>query len=265
MEPVPHDAYYAALGETDRLTRTAAGRLEFDRTRELIGRHLPPGAALEILDVGGATGAHAAWLAALGHRVEVVDPVAAQVEVAARLPGVSARVGDARDLHRDDASCDVVLLLGPLYHLADAGDRARALAEARRVTRPGGVVAAATIARHASLLDLAVTGRLDAAAQARVARTLADGRHDPALGFTDAWFARAEQVVVEFAAAGLPGARTFGIEGPGFLGLRAWEAAGGEVPERVYAGVLAAARAVESEPTAVGAGSHLLTVATVGR
>ncbi len=53
---------------------------------------------------------------------------------------------------------DAVLLLGPLYHLPERADRLAALAEARRVLRPGGVVFAAAISRFASMLDGLFTG-----------------------------------------------------------------------------------------------------------
>ncbi|MEV4285604.1 class I SAM-dependent methyltransferase [Nonomuraea bangladeshensis] len=71
---------------------------------------------------------------------------------------MTARLGDARRLPVADASQDAVLLLGPLYHLPDRADRVRALTEARRALRPGGVVAAATINRHAAVHDTICTG-----------------------------------------------------------------------------------------------------------
>lgn len=46
-----------------------------------------------------------------------------------------------------------MLLLGPLYHLPDPDDRGRALSEAQRALRPGGVLLAAGISRFASTLD----------------------------------------------------------------------------------------------------------------
>jgi hypothetical protein len=46
---------------------------------------------------------------------------------------LDAAVGDARRLDLDDASVDVTLLLGPLYHLPDLGDRLAALTEAARI------------------------------------------------------------------------------------------------------------------------------------
>ncbi|MEV7007591.1 class I SAM-dependent methyltransferase [Streptosporangium sp. NPDC051022] len=70
----------------------------------------------------------------MGGRQEVglFDPVPAHVERAGELAGVTARPGDARALPVRDAGADAVLLLGPLYHLAEHADRIRALSEARR-------------------------------------------------------------------------------------------------------------------------------------
>jgi ubiquinone/menaquinone biosynthesis C-methylase UbiE len=106
-------------------------------------RRVLPAPPARVVDVGGGSGVHAEWLAADGHVVELVDPVPLHVEQASRVPGVTARHGDARDLPMPGASADAVLLLGPLYHLVEREDRVRALREAARVVRPGGVVAAA--------------------------------------------------------------------------------------------------------------------------
>ncbi|MGW4410342.1 class I SAM-dependent methyltransferase [Nonomuraea sp. NPDC004702] len=144
-------AYYAQDLEHDRL-REGRGRLEFWRTQDVLRRTLPPPPA-RVLDVGGGTGVHAEWLLADGYEVDLLDPVPLHVERAARVPGLRARVGDARRLPVPDGRADAVLLLGPLYHLADRADRLRALGEARRAVRPGGVVAAATINRYAAVLD----------------------------------------------------------------------------------------------------------------
>jgi SAM-dependent methyltransferase len=73
------------------------GRLEFLSVQEVV-RRLLPGGGLRVLDVGGGTGVHAAWLAGDGHRVTLVDPVASQVDVARGLEGVEAVVADANRL-----------------------------------------------------------------------------------------------------------------------------------------------------------------------
>jgi len=139
-------AYYAGQDEGQRLFRFAHNRLELLRTRELLRRHLPSPPAV-VLDVGGGTGVHAGWLAGRGYRVRLVDVVPGHVRAAAEHGLVTAEVGDARWLTQADASVDAVLLLGPLYHLVGRAERIAALAEARRVLRPGGVLLAAAIGR----------------------------------------------------------------------------------------------------------------------
>src|SRR4030095_1687492 len=132
--------HYASVSERQRL---GPWSLERGRTRELLGRSLPPPPAV-VLDIGGAAGIYALPLAAAGYQVHLVDPLAMHVQQARRAsaaqpaaPPASAAVGDARQLDRPDASADAALLLGPLYHLTDRADRIRALAEAGRGARPG--------------------------------------------------------------------------------------------------------------------------------
>ena len=153
FDPVIAAHYTDTRPEDDRLRR-GAGLVELERTRRVIGRHLGPG-RLRILDVGGASGIHAEWLAAAGHDVHLVDPVPLHVEQATAVGAdpahrFTAGIGDARSLREPDASRDVVLVLGPLYHLTDRDDRVQALAEARRVVEPGGLVVAAAISRFAN-------------------------------------------------------------------------------------------------------------------
>jgi len=90
----------------------------------------------------------------------VVDPVPGHVAQARdEAEGAfSAALGDARALDAADGSVDVTPLLGPLYRLINPADRAAALTEAVQVTRPGGLVAAAAISRHAALLELTGLG-----------------------------------------------------------------------------------------------------------
>jgi SAM-dependent methyltransferase len=101
----------------------------------------------------------ASLLARCGYRVHLVDIVELHVEQAeagaAAQPEASFTVarGDARRLEEPDESWDVVLLLGPLYHLTEREGRLQALREARRVLRPGRPVFGAAISRFASLLD----------------------------------------------------------------------------------------------------------------
>jgi ubiquinone/menaquinone biosynthesis C-methylase UbiE len=254
-------AYYELGIELDRLAQ-GYSRIEFERTKELLSRHLPAPPA-RVVDVGGGPGAYAEWLAAAGYDVRLVDPAPLHVQTALeRSQGrFSAVEGDARSLEGPDESYDAVLLLGPLYHLTERADRLTALREARRVLRDGGVVAAAAISRFASLLDGLYGGYLsDPRFWPIVERDLADGQHrSPAASgdadfFTTAFFHRPEELGGEIEEAGFRLEAVFGIEGPGWLLIDRWE------DERAREDILRVARAVEQEPTVIGTSSHLLAI-----
>jgi SAM-dependent methyltransferase len=167
--------FYWSNDESARLT-VREGLVELIRTQRILRAALEP--ASRILDVGGADGVHADWLTTDGHEVEIVDVVPGHVE-RAEARGLAARQGDARALPHADGGFDVVLLLGPLYHLVEASDRAQALAEARRVLRPGGLVAAAAVTRLAVALNYLRDGRFgDPALDAVASRIVANGFDD---------------------------------------------------------------------------------------
>ncbi|MEU4623692.1 class I SAM-dependent methyltransferase [Actinoplanes sp. NPDC023801] len=251
-------SFYTGYDEAGRLDRRGAFRLERIRTMELLEQFLPPAPA-SILDVGGGPGAYARPLLGAGYRVRLVDLVPAHVEQArSGQPPIDAVVGDARELPEPDAAHDATLLLGPLYHLQDRDDRVRALREAVRVTRPGGVVVAAAISRFAGPIDFAVTGRLTPAIVEESRQILADGINHPGLGFTHAYFHRVADLITELREAGLTGIVVHGVEGP------AWGAAdataGTPAEQSVFDGALQLARICGTEPEIVAASAHLLAI-----
>lgn len=262
------DAHYESGYEAGRL-REGAGRLEWLRTMEIIERYAPPPPA-RVLDIGGAAGTYALPLARRGYECHLLDAMPVHVELAEKAsqeqashPLASARVGDARTLPFDDESADVVLLLGPLYHLTEHADRVLALTEARRVLREGGTLLAAGISRFASTCDGLLQGFLeDPAFEAIVERDLRDGQHrnptDHPAWFTTAYFHEPAALGAEIADAGFSLEAVLAVEGPAWLlsGLDDWLATddGTEV-------LLRAIRRVESEPGLIGASAHLLAVA----
>jgi SAM-dependent methyltransferase len=225
----------------------------------LLLRHLPAAPAA-VLDVGGGPGVYAAWLADAGYDVKLVDLVPLHVERARELAAgrFAAEQGDARSLAEPDESNDVVLLLGPLYHLIERDDRLMALAEARRILRRGGVLAAAAISRFGPLLDTFARDISDEHVWALSERALVDGVNVPDADnavFTTAYFHLPDEFEAEIEATGFELEGLFGIEGPGWLCMEALD--GPEALERAAR----VARAVEQERTVIGASAHLLAIA----
>ena len=252
--------YYDKTPDDGRL-RAGWGLLEFERTKELIFRHLPPAPA-RILDVGGGSGVYGEWLSAFGYEVHLIDLAPAHIERARRdSPGLaSAEVGDARKLDHAADSVDVVSLLGPLYHLTEREDRLLALREARRVLRPGGWLFAAAICRFAPLLDSLVNGFVDHPDfEPILDGDLRDGQHRNPTGhsnfFTTAYFHRPEEVAEEIAEAGFAGTEVVGVEGCGWLVkdfAERWK--NGARREKLLAWV----RRVEREPSLLGLSLRLM-------
>lgn len=253
--------YSETADEAERLTSTADGRLEMVRTQELLRRHLPPSPA-RVLDVGGGPGAHAQWLVADGYQVHLVDPIPRHLEQAGTT-GATTELGDARLLTADDGSCDVVLMLGPLYHLPERADRDRALAEARRVLKPGGLLAAAGINRYAPLFEHTAYAHLhQEPLRTGIDTILATQIHDGKKAFTSAYFHSGEQLRDEVAAAGFVASEVFGIEGPAWSLLAAAERNTGRSfrESSLFESALVAARMAEPYPELLAASSHLLAV-----
>ncbi len=179
---------------------------------------------------GGGTGPYSFWLASLGYEVHLIDPSARLLEICkARMQGNPSQeiprtveVGDARSLWLTDATCDAVLVLGPLYHLTERDGRVRAIQESRRVLKPGGYLFAATITRVASLADALGRDLLGDAAFVSIVETdIQTGQHrnptDDISYFTDTFFHLRAEIRAEVEAAGLEVAAQLPIEGLGIF------------------------------------------------
>ena len=258
--------YYERYAEESRLEQ-GPSRLEFERTRDILTRVLPAPPA-RVVDVGGAAGVYSAWLAASGYDVRLLDGSPRLVAEARKRNATLTRqitaldVGDARALPYEDGSAEIVLVMGPLYHLPSRDDRLAALREAMRVLVPGGVMAVAAISRFASALDGLARGlAVDPAFVQMRDRDLADGQHRNPTGradyFTTAYLHRPEELATELTASGCLDTRVLGVEGPAWLVAdfdRRWA-------DRVLRDdMMAVARAVEAEPAMLGVSAHLLGI-----
>jgi 2-polyprenyl-3-methyl-5-hydroxy-6-metoxy-1,4-benzoquinol methylase len=257
-------AYYDKNPESNRFD-APHGRLEFDRTKAILTCH-PTRAPMDILDVGGGTGAYSFWLAEMGHRVTFVDLSDVHVRcvrernetTAGRITSISK--GTALDLSFPQGSFDVVLNMGPKYHLP-AGDRQKELGQSGRVLREGGLLVTAYISRFAALMDGYKKDLvLDPVYVPLAIGDLKSGTHDsPDDGkcFTLAYMHRPEELRPELEAAGFRVVDVLAVEGlfwkyphPGQYVQAQYQ----------YARLLEYAELIEREPSVLGASPHLLAV-----
>jgi SAM-dependent methyltransferase len=154
-----------------------------------------------------------------------------------------------------------VLLLGPLYHLPARDDRMKALAEAHRVLRPGGLLAAAAISCYTLLLGLLRARKAEEGTLIALADVLANGRLLKSETFTTAYFHQPQELRGELLAAGLTEVEVLAVEGPRWVhfetaGPREGAAGTPDDPD-LLAQAVAVARLVETEPSLLGSSAHI--------
>lgn len=161
-----------------RRPRSISSTLLRDLMTEQLGAHPRAGGGLDVVDVGGGTGVLATELAALGHRVTVVDPspdalasLQRRTAEAGLSERIAARQGDAADLVQvlgADAA-DVVVC----HRVLEVVDSApAALAGMAAVLRPGGLISLLVSQRQATVLAQALLGHIDQARRSYAADSL---------------------------------------------------------------------------------------------
>lgn len=143
--------FYNNGAEINRL-ENGLGIIEFYRSKEIIEGYL--GQRQTIYDIGGGVGKYSQWLAEKGHNVTLIElaPNAVKYAIDSQADNVTykAQVGDARSIDKPNESADIVLLMGPLYHLQSKAERNKALSEAHRVLKKGGLLFAVGISKFSS-------------------------------------------------------------------------------------------------------------------
>jgi 2-polyprenyl-3-methyl-5-hydroxy-6-metoxy-1,4-benzoquinol methylase len=135
----------AALWEANAETWTRHSRAGYDRTRDVLNTPaflamLPRVDGLEGLDIGCGEGSSTRELAQLGARMCAIDFASTFIRHAREAEqtsplGIDFTVGDATDLHFDNASFNFVTAM---MSLMDMADQDQVLKEVHRVLRPGG-------------------------------------------------------------------------------------------------------------------------------
>lgn len=135
--------YYSNYDEDGRLSLTNHGKVEFLTTMRYIEKYLSKG--MRILEVGAGTGRYSISLANHGYQIDAIELIAHNLDILKSKikpnHNITARQGNALDLscYRDN-TFDITLVLGPLYHLFEESDKKKAISEAIRVTKQGGIV-----------------------------------------------------------------------------------------------------------------------------
>ena len=148
---------YQRYDEDIRLNRSNAARVEFLTTVRYIEKYLTPGA--KILDIGAGAGEYSLYFARRGYRVSALELAEANIAAfRAKITDddpIDLVQGDALDLSRYGSDTfDIVLLLGPLYHLHNEGDKLRCIEEAKRVCKPNGMIFFAFISNDIVILTM---------------------------------------------------------------------------------------------------------------
>ena len=149
------ETYYNEWNEDDRLL-SRFGQVEFLITVRYIEKYLRPG--MKILEIGAGTGRYSHYFARKGYTVHAVELVERNIEEFKKktLPGENVTVvqGDAVNLHMLKCNVyDIVLHLGPMYHLSSEVDRKAAVSEALRVAKPNGIVFMAYILNEMTVIN----------------------------------------------------------------------------------------------------------------
>ena len=132
--------YYNNYDEEGRLNLR---KPEYLTTMRYIQKYLKPGS--KILEIGAATGRYSITLADMGYDVTSVELVKSNLDILKSKikphHNITVFQGDARNLSFiENDVYDIVLLLGPMYHLFNDEDKMTAISETLRVAKKGGII-----------------------------------------------------------------------------------------------------------------------------
>lgn len=191
---------YENYREEDRLTTNNARKIEFITTIKALNEVFPGNA--KILDCGAGTGIYSFYYAEKGYDVTALDITPRHIEIINQKLknkpyNMKALLNDATDLSMfDDETFDIVLCMGPIYHLTDKSMREKCLSECIRVLKAGGLVAVSYINRFYVFPYVATTDKryLNMALAKTLIETGVIKHDEPNCFWTDSYYSIPEEV-----------------------------------------------------------------------
>jgi 2-polyprenyl-3-methyl-5-hydroxy-6-metoxy-1,4-benzoquinol methylase len=151
---------YSGGNEVNRALNVGQYGLEFHYTKKILDSCIS--SEMDIVEIGCGGGYYGIHYACRCRSYLGIDLSPVNIEVfkrqiaELRLDNVRAQIGDATDLADiPDDSFDVVLCLGPLYHL-NQEDRQKCILECKRICKTGGLIAMAFINKTGAIAKFGI-------------------------------------------------------------------------------------------------------------
>lgn len=200
---------YENYREEDRLTTNNARKIEFITTVRVFDKLFPSNST--ILDCAAGTGVYAFHLAEKGHHITATDITPRHIEVIEKelvdKPYcMRTAVADATDLSAfEDEYFDIVLNMGPYYHLTENELRKKCLSECVRVLKKGGLLVTAYIPRYFVFQYVATSDikYLDSSLANQIINTGVIRHNDEKCFWTDTYYSSKQEMENDYHNVGL--------------------------------------------------------------
>ena len=191
---------YENYQEENRLTTNQARKIEFITTTRVLNEYLQT--KQKILDCAAGTGIYSFYLAEQGHEVTATDITPRHIEIINqtlkdKTYQMQTAVLDATDMRMfADETFDVVLNMGPFYHLLTEEQRMTCMSESLRVLKKGGLIFTAYIPRFYVFQYVAMSDRkyLDEKLAKQILQTGVLRHDDEKCFWTDTYYATKQEM-----------------------------------------------------------------------